>query len=205
MKSRFIAILLIALSLPSFAQTVIMKDIRYLKNPMEKLIVLTQFPDDDLKELVENSIFNAFEKKGIAAVNASDLIDTDSATYYGTLEREFKNVGADGILIVKLINIETTDQYIFPGGVLPPDAYNYYEFYSVYYYYDLPILTDSGYMQRTDRTWRIDMNLYANKGDMIVLSAQTDLIDLAEPEKVTKSLGKKLAKIIRSDKTIFKR
>ena len=189
----------------ALTQTVIMKDKRYVRDPMEKLVVLTQVPNDTLKELVEHSIFEAFQKKGIPFVNAYDLIRFDTTYYYSTLEREFKMAGADGILIVKLINIEISDMYIFPGDVLPPDAYNYYEYYSVYYYYDLPIVTDSGYMLRQDRTWRIDMNLYANKGDMIVFSAQTNTFDLAEPEKLIKSLGKKLAKIIISDGEIFNR
>jgi len=178
------------------AQTMIMSDTRFLRDPIEKIAVITQIPDAQFRGKVEEVILAAFEKKGIDAMNAYDMILYDSTYYYGTLERDFTTEGIDGILIVKLINIEISDMYIFPGDVLPPDAYNYFEYYSVYYYYDLPIITEPGYLSRIDRTFRIDMNLYQNKGDMIVMSAQSKLLDPMNPDKTIKNLGKNLAKIL---------
>ena len=112
------------------AQSVIMSDTRYIREPIEKIAVVTQILDDQLRGEVEGAILSAFAKKGIEAVNAYDLILIDSTYFYSTLEREFTAAGVDGILIVKLVNIEISDMYIFPGDVLAPDAYNYYEFYS---------------------------------------------------------------------------
>lgn len=169
---------------------------------MEKIAVLVQVPDKDLQLKLEHEILAAFERKGISAMNAYDMIKSDSAYYYSTLEREFSNADVEGILIVKLVNVEITDMYIFPGDVLPPDAYNYFEYYKVYYYYDLPIISAPDYLSRDDRTFRIDMNLYQNKGDMIVMSAQTDLLDPLSPDKALKGMGKRLARLLSSNKLI---
>gem|GEM_PF-2663345 len=197
--------MLILMFVPAMAQTLIMKDTRFLREKMEKIAVLTQIPDDDLREKVEASILAGLEKKGVDAMSAGEFLIKDSTYLYGTLEREFKTNSIDGILIVKLVNIEITDMYIVPGDVLPPDAYNYFEYYSVYYYYDLPIIAEPGYLSRADRTFRIDMNLYTNSGDMIIFSAQTKLFDPQAPEKITKSIGKKIAKIVSSKEFVVRR
>jgi len=194
----------ILLMLSATSQTLIMKDTRFLREPIEKVAVLTQIPDDSLLQSVESSILTALERKGIAAMSTRDFLIKDSVYRYSTLEREFKNNAIDGILIVKLVTIEISDQYIFPGDVLPPDAYNYYEYYSVYYYYDLPIITEPGYFAKENRTFRIDLNLYQNQGDMIVFSAQTPVFDPLSPEKITKSIGKKIAKILGSKEFVVR-
>jgi len=205
MKNLLFSFMLILMFVPAMAQTLIMKDTRFLREKMEKIAVLTQIPDDDLREKVEASILAGLEKKGVDAMSAGEFLIKDSTYLYGTLEREFKTNSIDGILIVKLVNIEITDMYIVPGDVLPPDAYNYFEYYSVYYYYDLPIIAEPGYLSRADRTFRIDMNLYTNSGDMIIFSAQTKLFDPQAPEKITKSIGKKIAKIVSSKEFVVRR
>ena len=203
-KSLFAFFLLLTLVLQASTQTVIMTDKRYMIDRIEKIAIITQIPDEPLRHKVEELLLTAFEQKGISAINAYDFIEYDSAFYYSTLEREFSTAAVDGILIVKLVNIEITDMYIIPGDVLPPDAYNYFEFYSVYYYYDLPIISAPGYLSRMDRTFRIDMNLYSNKGDMIVMSAQTKLFDPYNPDKVIKLMGKKLAKSMSSKRLVVR-
>ena len=205
MKNLLFSFMLILMFVPAMAQTLIMKDTRFLREKMEKIAVLTQIPDDDLREKVEASILAGLEKKGVDAMSAGEFLIKDSTYLYGTLEREFKTNSIDGILIVKLVNIEITDMYIVPGDVLPPDAYNYFEYYSVYYYYDLPIIAEPGYLSRADRTFRIDMNLYTNSGDMIIFSAQTKLFDPQSPEKITKSIGKKIAKIVSSKELVVRK
>lgn len=205
MKNSLFSFVLMILMFSATSQTLIMKDTRFLREPIEKVAVLTQIPNEDLQLAVEGSILTALEKKGIAAMNAYDFLIRDSVYLYSTLEREFTNNAIDGILIVKLVAIEETDMYIFPGDVLPPDAYNYFEYYSVYNYYDLPIISEPGYLSRDNRTFRIDLNLYQNQGDMIVFSAQTPIFDPLDPDKIIKSIGKKTAKILGSKEFVVRK
>ena len=186
------------------SQSVIKKDTRFLRDKMNKLVLITQIPDDSLREAVAGSIIQAFQKKHIGIMNADAFMRLDTGYAYSRMEREFTDNGIDGILIVKLIDVTLSDMYIFPGDVLPPDAYNYYEFYSVYFYYDLPDIGAPDYLRRGDRRFRIDFNLYSNKGDMIILAAQTkELVPIA-CEKEVGALGKKLAGILLSNRLVEK-
>lgn len=207
MKKKFLALLVyVAFSASCQAQlTTILKDTRFFKGPLEKIALITQISDTAFRKDVEAAVVAAFEKKHIPCVNAYDLILPDTLIFYSTLEREFYDAGADGVLIVKLVDVELTDMYIIPGGVLPPDAYNYYEFYSVYYYFDLPVVGVPGYLQREDRTFRLDANLYQGKGDMIIWSGQSRPVDPADYGKTVQSFARKLAKILLSEDLILKK
>ena len=205
MKRTIPILLLIIIHSVGLAQTVIKKDTRFLRDRMSKLALITQVPHDSLRGAVISSVMDAFEKKHIDIVNADAFVSPDSSTFYSTLEREFTENHVDGIMIIKIVDVGLTDMYIFPGDVLPPDAYNYYEFYSVYYYYDLPDIGVPGYLYRQDRRFRFDINVYANKGDMIVLAAQSSELQPMKDEKVVRSLGKKMAGILLSNRLVVKK
>lgn len=205
-KSTFAFLIMLIIFLPASAQIkTIMEDKQFLKGPMENIAIITQINDEQLRQNVGQSIVSAFLDKGVGAVNASDFIKLDSMFYYSSLEREFNTAGVDGILIVKIVDAEDADMYIFPGDVLAPDAYNYYEYYSVFFYYDQPIISVPGYYQREDKIFRIDINLYQNKGDMIIWSGQSKQLDLNRPEEIVKNMGKQLVKSLRSKKLVVRK
>lgn len=204
---KFVVIVLALLTLAGdgFGQMKsILKDTRFFEGPMDKITFITQVRDDAMRHYLESSLENSFTQKKVGHVNIYDLVRPDTIAYYSTLEREMYDAKVDGVLIVKLVDVELSDMYIIPGGVLPPDAYNYYEFYSVYYYYDLPAMSDSLYLQRTDRSFRLDANLYQGKGDMIIWSVQSSIIDIADYTKTFDSFTKKLAKGLISEKLVRK-
>lgn len=204
-KSSFAFLIMLIMFFPASAQIMtIMEDTRFLKGPMENIAIITQIHDEQLRQDVGQSLVSAFHNKGVDAVNADDFMIPDSMFYYSTLEREFNSAGVDGILIVKIVDAEDADMYIYPGDVLAPDAYNYYEYYSVFFYYDLPIISAPAYYQREDIAFRIDFNLYQNKGDMIIWCGQSKQIDPNGLEKIIKGMGKKLVKTLVSNKLVRK-
>jgi hypothetical protein len=204
-RTVIICLFLFFWSVCSEAQvSTILKDKRFFEGPLEKIAVITQVPDTGFRKQLDDALAAAFNNKKISFVNAHDLFPPDTLIFYSTLEREFYEAGTDGVLIVKLIDVGLSDMYIIPGGVLPPDAYNYYEFYSVYYYYDLPLIGVPGYLERKDRTFRLDANLYQGKGDMILWAGQSKNIDMADYEDDLKTFAKKLAKTLRSEKLLQK-
>jgi len=198
-------ILLIFLLLPlfSFAQIkTVWLDARFMKEPLRKLVVISQFYDEQVRGQVEENVISALEKKGIGAVSGDNILIYDSMYYYSTVERKLDSAGADGLLIVKMVEVRSTDMYILPQELIPPYAYNYYEYYSFYYYHDLPIISNPNYYRKPNMTFRIDVNLYQNKGDMIVWGGKTKALNPLEPEKAVKSLGKNIAKRMLSENVV---
>ena len=201
--SFIIGLLIVLLSLPGIAQVkTIWKDTRFQKEPLHKLLVIAQFNDRQLRESLEESVLTAIRDRGISAVGGQEILIYDSMFFYSTIERKLDSAGVDGMLILKMVDVESTDMYVMAPDVLPPYAYNYYEYYSFYYYHDLPIIIDPDYYRRPGKTYRIDVNLYQNKGDMIIWGGQSKNLDPLKPDKVTKTLGKRIVKKLLSEKMI---
>jgi hypothetical protein len=95
-----------------------------------------------------------------------------------------------------MVEERSTDMYILPEELIPPYAYNYYEYYSFYYYHDLPIIMDPNYYRKPGRTFRIDVYLYQNKGDMVIWGGKGKPINPLEPQKAIGKLGKSVVKQI---------
>jgi hypothetical protein len=201
MKKLFLLFILIPLFGSAQIKTV-WKDTRFMKEPLKKVMVFSQFYNADQRLQAEENIVQALENKGIGAVSASSILIYDSMYYYSTLERILDSAGAEGLLIVKLIEERSTDLYIMPEEFIPPYAYNYYEYYSFYYYHDLPIISDPNYYRKPGRTFRIDIYLYQNKGDMAIWGGRSKQVDPLKPEKVIKSLGIKVTKKMLSEEVI---
>ena len=204
MKKRlFVLPFFILIALSSFSQVkTVLKDARFLKEPLHKLVVVSQFVNHEQRQMAEESMVEALVNKGIDAVAAYDIFTYDSMNYYITLERKLDSAKVDGILVMKMVDARSTDMYVMPEESIPPYAYNYYEYYSFYYYNQLPIISDPNYYRRPNKTFRIDINLYQNKGDMIVWGGQSKAIDPLRPEKVIGKLGKKVVKSLLSQDLI---
>jgi hypothetical protein len=172
----------------------IWKDSRFLQEPIKNVLVVSQFYDNEFRHKVEADVIGAFYNKGIGAIAATEVMEYDSMFLYSTLERKLDSAAIDGILIIKLIEERSTDMYIMPEELIPPYAYNYYEYYSFYYYHDLPIISDPNYYRKPGRTFRIDIYLYQNKGDMAIWGGQSNQLDPLRLDKALKSFGKKLIK-----------
>lgn len=198
-KIFYIIPVLLLLAMASFAQVkTVWKDVRFLKEPIQKLVVISQFENAELRKAAEESMISALHGKGIDAVGAYEIFTYDSTNYYSTLERKLDSAKVDGILVMKMIEERSTDMYILPEELIPPYAYNYYEYYSFYYYNDLPLISDPNYYRKPNRSFRMDVYVFQNKGDMVVWSGQSKQLDPLNPEKAIAKLSKKVAKVLLS-------
>lgn len=196
-RKVFFSAFMICLVFNAFAQVqTVWKDTRFMKEPLAKIAIISQFRDTDARNVMETIMLDALRSNGIEAISIYDMIHYDSMFYYSTIERKLDSAGVDGLLIIKMLDAENTDLYIAPGDVIPPYAYNYYEYYSFYYYHDLPIIIYPEYYDRTDLGFRIDFYLYQNKGDMVVWGGKSKLIDPNGLEKPMSKLGKKVVKFL---------
>jgi hypothetical protein len=203
-KTYLLSFLLLQLcALPATAQLrTVWDDTRFLQEPMKKLLLIVQFHDKDLRGEASESLLKALSGKGIVMIDAYSMLHYDSMYRYSTLERKFDSAGVDGILIARLVDVRESDMYIMPGDVIPPYAYNYFEYYSFYYYNDLGIITRPGYYEKQGREFRIDLNLYQNRGDMIVWGAQYRLSSYAKTAKALSPVAKATAKALLSKKLV---
>jgi len=197
-------ILFLLTPLLSFSQVkTIWKDARFLAEPVKKIMVFSQFYETEVRNEAETSMINALLARGIGAVKASDVFVYDSMYLYSTMERKLDSCDADGIMVIKMVEERSTDMYIMPEELIPPFAYNYYEYYSFYYYHDFPIIMDPNYYRKPGRTFRIDVYLYQNKGDMVIWGGQTKPVNPLEPQKVIGKLGKSVAKQIMKEGVVL--
>ncbi len=176
------------------------KDARFLKAPMNKVMIVSQFIDPAIRSEADEAMAKAFAGKDVDHILYSELFHPyDSMYYYSTMERKLDSAGVDGILVVKMIDSEQTDLNIAPGDVIPPYAYNYYEYYSFFYYHDLPIIIDPNYYRRPGKEFRLDLYLYQNRGDMVVYGGQSKALDPLNPDKAISTLAKKTIKKLLSE------
>ena len=198
-------LLLLLLLIPVLGYTQVKsvwKDTRFLQEPVKNVLVVSQFYESEIRQNMEDDIISSLTAKGVGALASSSILVYDSLYLYSTLERKLDSAGIDGILVVKLIEERSTDMYIMPGELIPPYAYNYYEYYSFYYYHDLPIISDPNYYRKPGRTFRIDTYLYQNKGDMAIWGGSTKGLDPLNLDKAIRSFGKKLTKKMLSEDVI---
>lgn len=182
------------------------KDARFLKTPMKKVMIVSQFIDPVIRSEADEAMAKAFTGKDVDHILYTDLFHPyDSMYYYSTMERKLDSAGVDGILVVKMIDSEQTDLNIAPGDVIPPYAYNYYEYYSFFYYHDLPIIIDPNYYRRPGKEFRIDLYLYQNRGDMVVWGGQSKALDPLNPGKMINTLSKKTVKKLLSEELLIKK
>jgi hypothetical protein len=199
-------LLLFLLQLCAFSATAQLRtvwdDTRFLTEPMKKVMLIVQFQDEGLRTEAVELLLKAHGDKGVAIMDAYCMLHYDSMYRYSTLERKLDSAGVDGILIARLVDIRESDMYIMPGDVIPPYAYNYFEYYSFYYYHDLGIITRPGYYEKAGRNFRIDLNLYQNKGDMIVWGGQYMLSSYAKTAKSLWPMAKATAKSLLTKKLL---
>jgi hypothetical protein len=203
-KKTYLLFLLLQLcALPTMAQlSTVWDDTRFLQEPMKKVMLIVQFHDEGLREEASELLLKAIGDKGVGMMDAYCMLHYDSMYRYSTLERKLDSAEVDGILIARLVDVRESDMYIMPGDVIPPYAYNYFEYYSFYYYNDLGIITRPGYYEKQGREFRIDLNLYQNRGDMIVWGAQYRLSSYAKTAKALSPVAKATAKALLSKKLV---
>lgn len=131
----------------------------------EKVVALAVTPDSATSRRIEDEL----ERRVPAAVAGYTVVPDDVREDDEELSRLIRESGADGLLVVRLIDRDERSRWV-PGS-FP----NYY--YSPYGYhrYRGPVWNDPGYM-RVDEVYRFETNVYDLEPEALLWSGLTSTV-----------------------------
>ncbi len=182
------------------------KDVKYKPLPLKKIIVIAMFKNLPNQTAVENKIVSYLKAAGTDAIPSLSIIGPEKKYKYEDMESRFKAKGIDGILIIKLKNINTKEKYVQGSIESVPDIYEtpYYGFYSSSY----REIYEPGHFEETDYV-SLDCMMYANNTDKLIWMAQLRLIEnyitedgITDPKKESKNIAALIINDLRKNSII---
>src|SRR5262245_17314597 len=119
-----------------------------------------------------------FEDTFVADLHARSIAATPSYTFAaeGQIDKEtatakLREVGADAVIVTRLVDKETVETYYPPTYTSVPEAYNegWYGYYMMGYTYE----ASPGYVEE-NKIYRIETNLYDVANDKLIWSGLTE-------------------------------
>ena len=137
----------------------------------QKVVVVGVTPQTATRHTFEDAFANELQSRGVTAVasysfGSEGQLDKDAAL------AKMKEIGADGVLVTRLVDKETVENYYPPtySSVAAPSAYygGWYGYYSMGYSY----MTSPGYVEQ-NQVYRLETNLYDVQNDKLAWSGLT--------------------------------
>jgi hypothetical protein len=144
------------------------QDPRYSGPPLARIMVIDVTKQAGIRRTFEDEFVRQLDAKGVRAVASYTLIPEDGAVPKERLADAVKESGVQGVLITRLVRVETQTQ-IYAGGPYPAPYYGFYGYYSWAWvgYYDPPqIYTYDVVVAET--------NLFEASNDTLIWSGTTE-------------------------------
>ena len=140
------------LSCVSTKATTLWVDSGYNGGPLKKIVVIGIFRNLSSRKVFENEVSKLINaKSGTMAISSLDFMPPDVKYDYKNMENQFKEMGIDGILILRTKSVDSNTTYI-PGRSYTvrrtyPMYYYDYPYYYKYYTYTYEIIREPGYYE----------------------------------------------------------
>jgi hypothetical protein len=138
--------------------------------PYKKLVVVGITPKAAGRRAYEDAFVADLQSRGVEAIpsytfGGTGQIDKDAAM------AKLKELGADGVLVTRLVDKETVQNYYPPTYASVPSAYygGWYGYYSTGYSY----MYSPGYVEE-NKVYRVETNLYNVNNDKLAWSGLTE-------------------------------
>jgi hypothetical protein len=107
--------------------------------PLRKMMVVGVSTQPSVRRVFEDEFANRLKAAGVDAVPSYTVIPEDGRAEQEVLEKALQEVGADGVLVTRLVNTQQRTQ-ISPGFYYPAPALGFYGWYSSAWmgYYEPP-------------------------------------------------------------------
>jgi len=136
----------------------------------QKIVVVGVTPRAPARRQYEDDFVAELQSRGITGVQSYTFagegqVDKDAAI------AKLKEMGADGVIVTRLVDKETVQTYYPPTYSSVPTAYygGWYGYYSMGYTY----MSSPGYVDE-NKVYRIETNLYDVNNDKLVWSGLTE-------------------------------
>lgn len=171
--------------------------------PFTDLAVIGVLRNADRSEAFESSVAEVFREGGVQSVPGFTFLNGETDLSRDDMAARVKTSRADGVLIFKLVAVDSTEAYVPPTTyTVPADGHAdwwvdpYWGYYSAYpydywgYWYPaIQVVENPGYWE-SHRTYRMHVALYSAAKDRLVWTGDTATYDPESPANQGKSVGK---------------
>jgi hypothetical protein len=139
----------------------------------KKIVVVGVTNKGPIRREYEDAFSRELAARGIEATPSYNFGSPDSKLDKDGAIAKLQELGADAVLVTRLVDKETYNTYYPPSysSVAAPSPYygGWYGYYSMGYSY----MTSPGYVEE-NKVYRIETNLYDIKGDKLIWSGLTE-------------------------------
>ena|SRR5882724_9539047 len=145
---------------------------------INKILVIGLIKDPSARRIVEDKLVSVMKVKGVQSYNylTEDMTKDDDN---GKLNQKLKSDGFNGVLIMRLLDVDKETTYV-PGSSTGPMYGSYYG----YYRYAAPMYYNPGYY-KTDKNFIVETTVYTTIPDKLVWSGTTKTVN---PENFDKAI-----------------
>jgi hypothetical protein len=152
--------------------------------PLKKVMVVGVSSQPATRRIFEDEFSAALKAAGVTAVPSYTVIPQDGQAEQSVLEQAVKDLGADGVLITRLVNREQKTQ-VTPGYYEPVPAMGMYGWYSSAWmgYYEPPTVYQYDVVTA-------DTSVYSVNAGKLLWSGTTQTLDPSNVAKETRGFAK---------------
>ena len=161
--------------------------------PLKKVMVVGVSSQPATRRIFEDEFSAALKAAGVTAVPSYTVIPQDGQAEQAVLEQAVKDLGADGVLITRLVSREQKTQ-VTPGYYQPVPTMGVYGWYSSAWmgYYEPPTVYQYDVVTA-------DTSVYSVNAGKLLWSGTTETFDPTDVAKETRGFAKIIIAALKKD------
>lgn len=158
---------------------------------IKKVLVIGLVKDASARRIVEDKLVSMMKVHG---VKSYDYLTDELTGENNKLNEKLKSDSFDGVLIMRLVDVEKETTYV-PGSTGYP---GYYGSYYGYYRYAAPSYYNPGYYQ-TDKNYMVETAVYSVTPDKLIWSATTKTVNPENFDRAIEEIATAVVEKMRQD------
>lgn len=166
--------------------TSVWKDPAYQGGKLKKIVVIGVTEKQTAKRIFEDEFVAQLRGMGVEGVPGYAVVPQDKAADKSAVEATVARLGADGVIVTRLLDKKTFDTY-YPPQVAYVPYRGYYGGWSNYYYGSYTAVTTPGYTLQ-QQVVVLETNLYATKEEKLIWSGVSETFVEDSAEQLVRTL-----------------
>lgn len=142
------------------------------------VMILAVTRDEDARKALEDAFVADLSTDYTRARSSWKILPEHKDLTEETLEKEVRKAGFDSVLLIRLVGVDEDEKYVKPRKYYKREPGK--NRYKNYYQYSYEIINEPGYF-KTDKTYRLESNLYRTSDAELVWSSHSKTVN---PETV---------------------
>lgn len=164
---------------------------------ISKALVIGVTPKEETRKLFEDTFSRKLKERGVDAVSSYTVLPRGSMPEKETVVAKVKEIGADSVLVTKLVDRKTVRTYVPGQAYVAPTGpyYNYYGYYRTSYSY----VQTPGYTI-DDQVALVETNVYDVETEKLMWTAHAEVwtSDATSYELLQSYIGAMVSKLASS-------